>query len=231
LASPRTELYAGLRAVTPALIGTFPYGVIAGLAATAAGMDASMAMAMSFIVFAGAAQIAASQLIGASAPIVVIVFTVFVINLRFMMYSAYLAPYLKHLPLRWRALIGFVVTDSGFAVSLTRFNRREEPNAHWFFLGTGLGLWVNWQIGAVLGIVAGARLPASWALDFIVPLTFLAMLAPLVRERPAIAAALAAGVTAVLASRLPYNLAVIVAAATGIATGMLAETWTRRSSG
>lgn len=231
MTTPRTEFLAGLRAVAPTLAGILPYAVIAGLAAVAAGLDAGMAMLMSFIVFAGATQIAASQLLGADAPVAVILFTAFVINLRFMMYSAYLAPHLKHLPLRWRAFIGFVVTDTGFALSIARFSRREQPFAHWFFLGTGAGLWLTWQLGGAIGIVVGARLPAHWSLDFVIPLTFIAMLAPLLRERPVLAAALAAGATAVLAAGLPYNLAVIVAALAGIATGMLVETWTRRSPG
>jgi predicted branched-subunit amino acid permease len=186
---------------------------------------------MFFIVFAGVSQIAASQLISADAPIAIIVLTAFVINLRFLMYSAYLAPYLKHLPWRSRALIGFFVTDTGFALSLARFNRREQPNAHWFFLGTGVGLWATWQIGGILGMVLGARFPAHWSMDFIIPLTFAAILAPLVRNRPAAAAVLASATTTVAAAGLPYKLGLVAAAFVGIGAGMLTESWTRRSSG
>jgi len=227
----RTQFYAGLRAVAPALLGNIPFGIICGLAAVAAGLHESMAMAMSFIVFAGASQIAASQLFSNGAPVAVIVLTVLVINLRFMMYSAYLAPYVRHVPLRWRALIAFMVTDTGFALSVAQFQERRNPNAHWFFFGTGVGLWVAWQLGGLVGILVGARLPASWSLDFIIPLAFIAMAAPLVRKSPSVAAALAAAVTALLASALPYKLGLVLAAAAGIGTGVLVERWTRRSSG
>lgn len=221
-----------MRAVTPIMAGTLPFAVLCGLAGVAAGLDPLQAYAMSFIVFAGASQIAASQLIGEGAPIAVVVLTALVINLRFVMYGAYVAPHLRGVRLRWRALIAFVVTDSGFALSLARFQSREGGAPEWFFFGTGVALWISWQVGGLLGAFAGARVPAAWSLDFIIPLAFLAMVMPLLRERPAVAAALAAGITSVLAAALPYKLGLIAAAAAGIATGAFLEaTWTRRSSG
>ncbi len=231
MSEPRKQFYAGLKAVAPSLLGNIPFGIICGLAAVAAGLHESMAFAMSFIVFAGASQIAASQLLSNGAPVAVIVLTVFIINLRFMMYSAYLAPYVKHVPLRWRMLIAFIVTDTGFALSVAQFQEKRDPNAHWFFLGTGAGLWVAWQTGSLIGILVGASIPAGWSFDFIIPLAFIAMAAPLVRERPSVAAALAAAVTAVLAAGLPYKLGLVLAAAAGIGTGVLVEQWTRRSPG
>ncbi len=228
MASRRSEFLSGVRAQLPILLGTAPFGMIYGIAAVEAGLPPAVALGMSAIVFAGSAQFIAAQLFAGGAPGLVIVLTTFIVNLRHMLYSASVAPYVSHLPLRWRYLLAFLLTDEAYAVTITRY-RQAAPaqaarsNGHWFFLGAGLTLWVSWQASTAAGVLLGSQVPAGWSLDFTLALTFIALLVPALTDRPAILAALAAGLAAVAAHGLPYNLGLVLAVLVGIATGLLAE--------
>ena len=94
---------------------------------------------------------------------------------------------------------------------------------HWFYLGAGLTLWVVWQISTAVGVFLGTEIPASWGLDFTLALTFIGIVIPTLTKRPMTAAAVSAGVVAVLAFSLPYKLGLVLAALTGIAVGVLLE--------
>lgn len=234
LHSRRAQLLAGIGAQLPILIGTSPFGMIYGLVAAEAGLPPLVAMGMSAIVFAGSAQFIAAGLFGDGVSGIVIVLTTLVVNLRHALYSASLAPYTRHLSSLWKYLLSFLLTDEAYAVTITHY-RQDSPVAaahhqtHWFFLGAGLTLWVSWQISTVLGVLLGAQVDASWSLDFTLALTFIALLIPTLTDRPAVLAALSAGVTAVVAVELlprlalPTQLSILVASAVGIAVGLLAE--------
>lgn len=226
--SSRAEFWAGVRAQLPILLGTSPFGMIYGIVAYEAGLPLSVALAMSLIVFAGSSQFVAAQLFATGAAGVVIVLTTFVVNLRHMLYSASVAPYVRHLAPAWKWLLAFLLTDEAYAVTILRYRREpveaaRNTAAHWFFLGAGLTIWVAWQISSAAGFLLGAQIPESWSLDFTLPLTFLALLAPVVRDRPAILASVAAGVVAVLARGWPYNLGLSAALVAGIGAGLVAE--------
>jgi 4-azaleucine resistance transporter AzlC len=220
----RTEFRAGLRAALPVLLGIFPFGVVTGVAMAAAGIPPREAILMSFVVFAGASQLAVTQLLGAAAPIGVMFVTVFFINLRFVMYSASMRPHLAGLPLRWRLGLGYLLADNAYALCITRFTQHPEATAkHWFCLGVSLPVYLVWQAATVLGVIAGASFPRAWQLDFAAPLAFIALSVPLLRDRAMVAAALAAGVTVVLAHPLPLRMGMVLAAIAGISAGLLAE--------
>lgn len=226
--SSRAEFWAGVRAQLPILLGTSPFGMIYGLVAYEAGLPFSVALAMSLAVFAGSSQFVAAQLFAGGAAGVVIVLTTFVVNLRHMLYSASVAPYVRHLAPAWKWLLAFLLTDEAYAVAITRYRREpveaaRHTAAHWFFLGAGLTLWISWQLSSAAGFLLGAQIPANWSLDFTLPLTFIALLAPVVRDRPAILASGAAGAVAVLARGWPYNLGLSAALIAGIAAGLMAE--------
>jgi 4-azaleucine resistance transporter AzlC len=219
-----SSFLAGVQAELPLLIGVFPFGMIYGALALSAGLSPVAAQMMSSIVFAGSSQFAVAQLVRDAAPAVVIVVTVALINLRHMLYSASMAPYLRHLSTRWKSLLAYLLTDEAYAATITHYQAAGvTPTSHWFLLGAGLALWSTWQVSSALGIFLGAALPASWPLDFALPITFIAMLTPTLRGRPMLAAALAAGAIALLAYGLPYKLGFILAAVAGIALGMLLE--------
>ncbi|MBI5069586.1 MAG: AzlC family ABC transporter permease [Deltaproteobacteria bacterium] len=224
----RGEFLAGCRDELPILLGVAPFGMIYGILALSAGLPPPAAQAMSSVVFAGSAQFITAQLIRDGAPGAVIVLTVFVVNLRHALYSASLAPYLRHLNGWWKALLAYLLTDEAYAVAVTRYARDGErtdvsPWRHWYFLGAGLTLWASWQVSTAVGVFLGAVVPESWSLDFTLPLTFIALVFPALRDRAGVAAALTAGLVALLALGLPFKLGLIVAAAAGIAAGMFAE--------
>jgi len=214
----------GVRAALPVLLGVVPFGVITGVAMVASGIPPFAAIAMSLLVFAGASMVATAQLLASSTPILLVVLTTLIINLRFMMYSASLRLHFAHAPLRWRLLLGYLTADNVYGLMLQRFSDRpDDPGKMPFFLGAGVAIWLVWQLAVLAGVLIGAGVPTSWRLDFAAPLAFIAMTIPLLRDRAMIAAALAAGVTVVAAHALPLKLSVLLAAAVGITAGMVFE--------
>jgi predicted branched-subunit amino acid permease len=202
--------------------------MIYGLLALGAGLDPYTAQGMSSVVFAGSAQFIATQLIRGGAPAAVLILTVFVVNLRHALYSASIAPQLRHLDARWKGLLAYLLTDEAYAVMAARCTRDAgaaaiSPWRHWYFLGAGATLWASWQLSTAAGIFLGAQVPARWSLDFTLALTFIALVFPALKDRAAAAAAIAAGLLAVLAFGLPYKLGIVVAAVAGILVGLAVE--------
>src|SRR5579863_3726786 len=232
MVSKRSEFLNGIKGILPILLGVVPFGLIYGVSARGAGLPIIAAQAMSFIVFAGSAQFVTVQLISAGVPVGIIILTACLLNLRHALYSASIAPYVKHLPRRWKALLAYVLTDEAYAVTITHYRQSDEAGVsaasstasrHWYFLGAGLTLWVVWQISTATGILLGANVPASWSLDFTLPLTFIALVIPALKTRAEWIAAAMAGAIAVLAAGMPLNLGLLVATLVGMVSGLLLE--------
>ena len=216
--------WAGVRAELPLLLGVVPFGMIYGVLALTAGLEPFRAQMMSSIVFAGSAQFITAQLVREAVPGLVIVLTIAVVNLRHMLYSASVAPYVSSLPVGWKVLLSYLLTDEAYAVTILNYEKEGvTPSGHWFFLGAGLTLWLSWQLSTAAGILLGATLPASWPLDFALPITFIALIIPTLKDRPAIAASLTAGTVALFAYSLPYKLGLMVAGLLGILVGTVME--------
>jgi predicted branched-subunit amino acid permease len=215
----------GARDVSPLLLGVIPFGLICGAACVAAGMPEWGAVGLSLIVFAGASQLATIQLMAEQASVAVVILTGLVVNLRMLMYSASLAPHLAGTGPLARSAGAYLLTDQAYAVSISRLSAPGggAVNPFAYYVGSGLVMWAGFNTCTALGAYLGAFIPAAWSLDFSIPLTFIALVIPAVRDRPALIAAVAAGATACLAARLPFNLGLILASATGIAAGYLAE--------
>ncbi|HEX6690751.1 MAG TPA: AzlC family ABC transporter permease, partial [Burkholderiales bacterium] len=200
------------------------FGVITGVAMVASGIPPLVAMVMSIVVFAGASMVASAQLLASSTPVLLVVLTTLIINLRFMMYSASLRLHFAHAPLRWRLLLGYLTADNVYGLMLQRYSdRQDEAGKLEYFLGAGVSIWLAWQAAVLAGVVIGAGVPASWRLEFAAPLAFIAMTVPLLRDRAMVAAALAAGITVIAGHALPLKLSVLLAAAVGITAGMVFE--------
>lgn len=216
----KQEFWAGVRALAPLLVGVAPFGMIYGVLALANGLTPAAALAMSSILFAGSAQFLFCQLVGVGAPATVMVAEVGLLNLRHALYSAALAPRLAHLPRRWKLLLAYLLTDEAFAaISHREAESQPSPDRHWFYLGAGLALWGGWQLSTAVGVLLGTRLPADWPLDFALPLTFIAIVVPLIRSRAMLLAAGVAGGVALLAAGLPFKLGLLAAALAGMAAG------------
>ncbi len=222
----RAEFLGGVKATIPLDIGGLPFGIIFGALAISAGLSPAATLAMSLFVFAGSAQFVAVGLVAGGASIPVIVLTTLVVNLRHTLYSATLAPYVKHLPQRWLLPLGFMLTDEAFVVSSTHYAEPSDPtHKHWYFMGSALAMYVGWQIFTAIGIVAGSMIadPNHLGLDFAMSVTFIGMLVPLIKTRPVLAAVLVASVVAVITNPLPNKIGLIIAALCGVAAGVIAE--------
>ena len=231
LASP--PFRAGFVEMLPACVGLVPFGIVCGVGAAAAGASWLTSLGMSAIIFSGAAQIVAAQMMAADAPFLVIVLTTLVLGLRFLMYSAAIAPYLKPLPVRWQRALAFMLSDQVFAAAIRRFHMDDDRLAAGrHFLGSGFALWLAWQVSCMLGYFAGNLIPSSWSLEFAVPLCFIALVAPLFRDTPSILAATSAGIAVLALAHLPMKLNLIAAGLIGILVGTVAdlarERWTSR---
>ena len=220
----RRAIQDGVIAVSPLLLGVMPFGLIFGVTVAATDVENFLGWSTSVIIFAGAAQLATVELLDQASPAVVIIATGLVINARHFMYSAALSPHFKDFPTGFRFGGPYILTDQAFALSITRYDSVEDPlYKRWFYVGVAITLWVLWQITTGLGVLLGAQVPESWNLDFAIPLVFLSLLIPTMRTRPSVVAALVGGTLAVLARDLPNGTGLLVAAACGIAAGVIAE--------
>jgi predicted branched-subunit amino acid permease len=236
----QAEFWKGVKAELPLMVGVIPFGLIFGVLAVGSGILPLPGQAMSSVIFAGSAQFVASQLIATNAPALVVILTIGVVNLRHALYSASLAPYLKPLKPGWKWLLAYLLTDEAYAMTIIHYvetatSAQTLPDEtsrqiistpdlrHWFFLGAGLTLWSIWQVSTALGIFLGAAIPASWSLDFTLALTFIAIVIPVLKDRPSVLAGAVAGLAAILGRNLPFNLGLLSAALLGIVVGIWAE--------
>lgn len=221
--SQQQDFIDGARDALPILLGVVPFAMICSVAAVSVGLTATEAIGMNFIVFAGASQLAVLQLMGEGAVWLVMILTAWVINLRFSMYSATLAPYLQKEPLARKAPFAYILSDQAFGVTMSHFANEVPANPAWYYYGVAAAIWVTWNISAIVGALLGTLVPESWGLDFAFPLSFMALMFAALKDRPAVLAALVGGLSAVLARGLPYNLGLVLAALLGIGAGVLAE--------
>ena len=217
------DFYAGMRGALPILIGVIPFALISGVGAVSVGLSLFETVGISVIVFAGASQLVVYQLMSAGSPWIIMVLTAWVVNFRFTMYSATLAPYLQKLSAGQNALLAYMLSDQAFGVSMTHFVGNETVSHRWFYFGAALTIWVAWQVSAVIGGLLGALVPASWDFDFAFPLSFMALMFAALVDRPTVVAAVIGGSIAVLAKGLPYNIGLVLATFLGIAAGYFAE--------
>lgn len=218
----RGALAAGVRAILPLAAGIVPFGIVYGVAVVDSSVPAWVGGIASPIILAGAAQLALLDLIDEGAPWIVAVVTALVINARFVMYSGALAPAFSDFPRPWRYLLAYFVTDQASVTALLYYEGdRDPPRRLRYFLGAGALMAGCWVMGTWLGIVFGVSIPEGWQLGFAVPLMFLALLVPSIRDRPTLVAAVVGGAGAMTFRSAPFNLGIILGAASGITAGLV----------
>jgi 4-azaleucine resistance transporter AzlC len=220
----RASFARGFRDAVPVMLGVAPFGVLIGVTAVSIGIGALDTIAMSAAVFGGASQIAALALLESGAAPWVVLLSTAMVNLRHVLYSASLAPLLSRHGVAGRAAVSFVLVDHVYAFAIATFGRAGEPASRRdYLLGLGGTLWAMWVAMTAVGAIVGAQVPAAWQLDFAIPLIFLALMAPVLRSRPALAAAITGGSLAVALQTLPYNAGLVLAALAGISVGLMTE--------
>lgn len=230
-ATQKSYYWRGFAAGVPFLLVVMPFGLLFGVVATEAGFSSLQTMAFSSVVFAGASQFAALQLMVEDAPILIVIATALAVNLRMAMYSASLAVWMGDAPLWQRALIAYVNVDQSYAVSMNQFEdapRMTLSHRVAFFFGAVTPVCPMWVVATGLGIWLGDGIPDWMALDFAVPICFLAIIAPMMRTLAHMLAAVTSIVVALVLAGLPYNLGLLVAAVIAMMVGAQAEVWLQR---
>jgi predicted branched-subunit amino acid permease len=222
----------GIRDGLPFLAALTPFGLLFGVASSEAGLGLAAAMGFSIGVIAGASQFTAVSLMAEGAPALVVVVTALAVNLRMAMYSASLAPWLGATPAWQRALAAYVLFDSTYACAAQAYPRQPDWSVRdrlLYFAGAAGPAVPAWLLVTALGSTLGAAVPGALALDFAVPVCFLAMVAPGLRTLPQVATALTSVAGALMLAWVPYSLGLLVAAAAAMAVG--AETERRLARG
>lgn len=223
----RAAFFDGLRAGLPFTIVIVPFAMLFGVLATEAGLDILQTMAMTSLVIAGASQFTALQLMQDQAPVLIVLATSLAVNMRMAMYSASMATHIGKAPLWQRALVAYLLVDQTYGISIQRF--QEGTALNWrgklaFFIGTATPIIPLWYGFTWVGAVAGAAIPPEYALDFAIPITFIALIAPQLKSLAHLTAALVSVTGALLLVWVPYNLGLMIAALLAMLAGALVET-------
>lgn len=216
----------------PLVIGAIPFGIIFGTLAASSGLSFLGTIAMSAFVFAGSAQFIAIGLLAANTNPLLIIMTTLIVNLRHLLYSVSVVPYVQSLSQGWKAGLGFLLTDEAFVVAITHYqDATSSAYKHWYHLGASVLMYGSWQLWTFLGLTIGHLIPdaANWGLDFAMSATFISMIVPYLKNQPTLVAIMVSGVMSVLTYHLPHQLGLAVAALSGIAAGAWAEQYWFRS--
>lgn len=225
------EFGRGLREMAAVSPGLAAWGLMTGVAMVKSGMSPFEAVAMSLLVFAGSSQLAAMPLIAVGAPVWVILSTSFCVNLRFVVFSAHMRPYLMHLPLRWRLFHGYLTADLSYVLFTRRFHHPptfevEQREQLAYLSGGSLFNWVSWQSASLMGIALANVIPTHWGLGFAGILALLGVGCSLASSSLRRVSAGVAGMAAVVAYALPLKLNIVVAIASAVALCLIIEeTW------
>ncbi|MEO0342853.1 MAG: AzlC family ABC transporter permease [Pseudomonadota bacterium] len=221
----------GFRDAIPFILVIVPFGTLFGVVGTEAGWDIYQVMAATFLVIAGASQFTAVALWAENTPLFFILLTSLAVNLRMAMYSAALVPHFGKAPLGLRAFLAYAIVDQNFALGIKKFE--EEPDLIWqekvaYFLGMFVFISPLWYSSTLLGAIFGRAIPENYALDFAVPILFIALIAPLLRSLPNLVAALVSVLLALLLNSVPYSLGLIIAAGFAMIAGAQTELFLKR---
>ena len=219
--SERLAYREGVRVSYPTWFGIAAWGLVVGVAMIKSHLTIIQALGMTLLVFAGSAQLAALPLIVLNAPLAVIFLTGMVVNLRFVIFSALLAPHFSHLPWHKRAMLGFITGDVSVALFVQRFPD-ETPQAGklGFLKGLLIPNWFAWQIGSVIGIFLGSQIPAQWGVGFAGTLAILCIMLPMVRNPAAVIGVTVAGLIGLFTYTWPYKLGMLLAIVVGMGCSM-----------
>ena len=219
--TPRDAFRRGARELLPFGPGVFAWGLVTGIAMAKSGLTVAQALGMSFLAYAGSAQLAALPLMAAYAPLWLVTLTAIIVNLRFVVYAMVLRRHLSKLSLNARLWLGYLTGDVMFVRFSTLLEQEpDHPQRVAYFAGGATANWIIWQVSSVIGILAAGAIPAGWGLELAGTLALIALVVPLCRERPALAGVLASGGITVLTHGLPLRLGLLLGIAAGCAVAI-----------
>ena len=216
----------GFQLFLPLSLGMVPWALVTGVAMRTTGLTLIESIAMNLLVFSGTAQLGTLPLLAIGAPLWLILMTAMALNLRFLIFSAALAPAFEGISFLKRLTCGYLLVDGVFALCSEKMLASRDKN--WrlgFFLAPSLWGWSLWQVFVLIGALSAASIPKDWSLDFMVTIALITLLVPVVRSRPTLLAAIIGGGTAMLARGLPLKLGLIAGIIAGVSAGFAAEQW------
>jgi len=201
----------GIIDVLPLMIPVIPFGIIFGAIGIEIGFSPLLTYATSIIIFSGASQIVILQLLSAGASSLVAITSSSVISARHLLYGAVLSQHLNHLSIYWKIGLSYLITDQAFAVSNEYFKKNNYNKfKHYHLIGSGLTLWIIWQITTIIGIFLGSIVPEELGLTFAIPLTFLALLINYLRNYKHIIVIIVSGVSSLIFFGVPFKSYIIL---------------------
>lgn len=225
-AQERHNFSLGTRDASAALIATGIWGFVTGIAMLKSGLSETYAGLMTLFVYAGSAQLTSLPLIESGAPLWLIFAAGFIVNIRFIIFSAALQPFFRHYSWRRRLFLGYITTDVSFVLFMSRFGGHKsvgESQHLWYFLGMVIPCWLTWQTSSFAGILLGGFIPPTWGLEFAAILALMAVIMPLLNTRPFFMCLLAAGVVGWVGQLLPLRLGLVAAVIAGVIAGVVTE--------
>lgn len=225
-ARERTAFWDAVRACSQTVPGLFAWGAVTGMAMVQTGLSLWQCLVMTLFVYAGSAQLAALPLMAVGAPVWVVAFTAFMVNLRFVIFSAVIGPHFIHLPWWRRLWLGYNNADMVMGFFPQRFPAHtvgQNAGKLGYFRGLFISNWWGWQLGTLTGMLLSSQIPAAWGIGFAGSLALLALTIPMVKNKPTIIGVIVASAVAVATVSWPYRLGLLLAMVAGITAAVLTE--------
>lgn len=222
----------GLKRTFPLFIGVIPFGLAYGISAKTAGLSLFHTLFMSLFVFAGASQFIAVEMIKEKAWLAAILITTLVVNMRHILMSLSLKPFLNRYGLLQRLAVSFGLVDEMYAVSSIYFTEKKKGFISFMFASAAL-MYIGWAGSSLLGYILGKQIddPLKWGLDFAMPATFIGILIPQLKSKTIICAAAASAAGSVAFKVWMNNpMFILFGALAGASVGYILEKrfkWTR----
>lgn len=212
-----SQFKKGFRAVFPIVSGIVPFGLVAGSVFYEAQLSFTQSLAMNLAVYAGAAQMAAVNLMKSHSAVLVVVLTGLIINMRFLLYSLVMSTHLKGSHPFIKFICAFTLTDQSYATMANHQNTlKTDQDAVQFYLGTAACMMFFWQLSFIAGFAFGNFAPEALSLDFAVPLSFVALLIPAIKSKSYVFIAILSASLSVLLHDMPFRSGLITSACLAI---------------
>lgn len=217
----RASFIAGGKKAIPIMLGYAPLGLAFGVIAREKGLDVLQTALMSLLVFSGSGQFIGIGLLAAGASIPAILLTTFLVNLRYLLFSAAMAPHVKRMPSLVQSILAFGITDETFTLNMAEFNKKEANRD--FMFGVNIFSHLSWiastATGAAIGNIVGNV--KQYGINFALPAMFIALLMMQIKDRntvwvAVIAGALSIGIRLVTSSSVNIITATVIAATVGV---------------
>lgn len=212
----------GFKSILPIISGIIPFGAVMGSVFSEAGLSFWKSMLMNSAMYAGAAQLATVDLMSKNAAVLVVVTTGLIINLRFLLYSAALAPYLKESNFLTKFFCAFTLTDQSYAAMTANMDKiGDHKEAIQFYMGTAVCMLITWHASVIAGFAFGNFAPASLSLDYAIPLSFVALLMPTLKTNGHKAVAIFSSIVSLLLYSMPLKTGLMLTALLSIGLAWL----------